>query len=453
MKPWRVSQTRNAPRARTMATDSCRTSSMKRGSSSSPAISRARPDGSTSASSTSRPSTLETAFCATQRTSPSSSGAPWRSNASSDQAREVVAAAQLEQPVDADDAQLAHLVDRRDRGLGEPPARRDVVHEGRREHRAQAEGLDVRHEGRVRLVEHEHRRDRRHEPRDAQRTRSGPERLEHARERPLDRLPRDDRRDRHDPLARARSSASRTPSTARIGSSETNGFDGASTITSASRMASSTPGAGRAGSPSKRTVRTGSTRAAADEPLLELELAGVRPDARAQPVVGRREATGSSSPSRRTRSAVIADSGSPARRRSVRTRCRPMSRSPRMNQSAPPSSPATPCAARVSPATPHPLTGSIRPDSVYSTVSRSGDTCSPSSSTSSPTLPTIVTRRRIDRGDQTASEPRSADPAGEQRHTASVARHEARSSGVSRSCASRGRSTCRPPWRAALPGP
>ena len=35
----------------------------------------------------------------------------------------------------------------------------------------------------------------------------------------------------------------------------------------------------------------------------------------------------------------------------------------------------------------------------------------------------------------------------------SDARHEARSAGVSRSCSSRGSATCRPPWRAALPGP
>ena len=59
--------------------------------------------------------------------------------------------------------------------------------------------------------------------------------------------------------SRRASTASRTPSTARIGSSETNGLEGASTIRSASAIASSTPGAGRApGTPSKRTALTGS---------------------------------------------------------------------------------------------------------------------------------------------------------------------------------------------------
>ena len=89
--------------------------------------------------------------------------------------------------------------------------------------------------------------------------------------------------------SRRATSASRTPSTARIGSSETNGFDGASTITSA--VADGVEHAGRR-SGGKPVEAHGAHRIdgpTADEPLLELELAGVRPDARAQPVVGRRE--------------------------------------------------------------------------------------------------------------------------------------------------------------------
>ena len=130
-----------------------------------------------------------------------------------------------------------------------------------------------------------------------------------------------------------------------------------------------------------------------------------------------------------------------------------MSRSPRMNQSGPPSPAATVIASRVSPATPQPLTGSMRSESVYSTVSMSGEMCSPSSSTSSPTLPMIVTDGGIDGGDEAARETGPADTAGEQRYAHSDARHDARSAGVSMSFSSRGMCTCSPPWRAALPGP
>ena len=140
--------------------------------------------------------------------------------------------------------------------------------------------------------------------------------------------------------SRRAATASRTPSTARIGSSETNGLEGASTIASASRSprARRAPGARRHALEAHGLHRIGG--AAPDEPLLELELAGRRDDARAQAVVGRGQQAGRE-PERRAKSAVIAESGSPARRRSLRTRWRPMSRSPRMNQSLPPSSVTT----------------------------------------------------------------------------------------------------------------
>ena len=163
--------------------------------------------------------------------------------------------------------------------------------------------------------------------------------------------------------SRRATSASRTPSTARIGSSETNGFDGASTSTSASWIASSTPGAGRAGRPSKRTERTRSTARWPTSHCWKSSSPSSVPMnvRRRSSVAGSRRTR---RPSLAARSAVIDDSGSPARSRSLRTRCSPMSRSPRMNQSAPPSSDATVCASRVSPATPQPLTGSMRPESV-----------------------------------------------------------------------------------------
>ena len=59
--------------------------------------------------------------------------------------------------------------------------------------------------------------------------------------------------------SRRAATAARIPGTARIGSIEMNGLDGAITTTSAAAIASSTPGAGRAASaPSKRMPSTGS---------------------------------------------------------------------------------------------------------------------------------------------------------------------------------------------------
>ena len=174
---------------------------MKRGSSSLPAISRARADGSTSASSTSRPSTFETAFCATQSTSPSSSGTPWRSNAPASRLARSSPRAQLAQPVDADDAQRGHpstaaiaasasrrLVARSCIRDGATTARRPSASTSGTRAASASSSTNADASGASSRATPE-------------RPRRGPERLEHARERPLDRLPRDDRRDRHDPLA------------------------------------------------------------------------------------------------------------------------------------------------------------------------------------------------------------------------------------------------------------
>ena len=79
-----------------------------RGSPSSAAISSARADGVTLASATLRPSTFETAFCATQTTSPSRRPPAQRSAAASEQAAEVVARAELGQPAQPDDRDVAH---------------------------------------------------------------------------------------------------------------------------------------------------------------------------------------------------------------------------------------------------------------------------------------------------------------------------------------------------------
>ena len=68
-KPCRVSAITSGGRERMTSLLSRRITSRCRGSPSGPASSRARSDGSTSASRTTRPSTFETAFCATTTTS------------------------------------------------------------------------------------------------------------------------------------------------------------------------------------------------------------------------------------------------------------------------------------------------------------------------------------------------------------------------------------------------
>ena len=113
--PCRVSAITSGGRLRRISLLSRRTTSSRRASSS-PASSRARSEGSTSSSETTRPSTFETAFCATTRTSRSSNAA-----ASSQQRSEVVALLELGDPAHRDDAQLA-AQSMRSRKPGDPDA-------------------------------------------------------------------------------------------------------------------------------------------------------------------------------------------------------------------------------------------------------------------------------------------------------------------------------------------
>jgi hypothetical protein len=72
MNPCVVSAITSGGRTRTTRAASRRITSIRRGSSSSPAISIASADGSIAASSMTRPSAFETIFCARTATSPSS---------------------------------------------------------------------------------------------------------------------------------------------------------------------------------------------------------------------------------------------------------------------------------------------------------------------------------------------------------------------------------------------
>ena len=99
--PCRVSAITSGGRARTTSRLSRRMTSIRRASSS-PASSRARADGSTSSSRTTRPSTFETAFCATTSTSPGSNDAAPR-----DEPGEIVSLLELGEPEHRENAQLA----------------------------------------------------------------------------------------------------------------------------------------------------------------------------------------------------------------------------------------------------------------------------------------------------------------------------------------------------------
>ena len=144
----------------------------------------------------------------------------------------------------------------------------------------------------------------------------------------------------------------------------TNGLLGAIAIRSAASSASSTPGAGRAASaPSKRTPSTSSRWPRATNHSWN----GSSPAGVASHVRRRSSVAGSSagsSPKARAIRAVTAESGSPRRSASVRTRWTPRSRSPSRNQLSPPSSATVSRAFQLSPARPQPLASSSRPVSV-----------------------------------------------------------------------------------------
>ncbi len=85
-------------------------------------------------------------------------------------------------------------------------------------------------------------------------------------------------------------------------------------------------------------------------------------------------------------SATMDVSDSPARKRRVRSMWTARSRSPSANQVSPPSEASAPMKFQLSSARPQPRTGSLKPASVYSTVSRSGETWRPRCSKSSAVL-------------------------------------------------------------------
>ena len=126
-------------------------------------------------------------------------------------------------------------------------------------------------------------------------------------------------------------------------------------------------------------------------------------------------------PRRRASSAVTALRGSPARSRPVRNRCVARSRSPRRNQSSPPSRASSSMTAQLSPATPHPVSRLSMPARVYVTVSRSGQMERPCSSMSSPTLTIAVMSRGRDHAYEPGEHSSGPDAAAQgHQHAASI---------------------------------
>ena len=163
--------------------------------------------------------------------------------------------------------------------------------------------------------------------------------------------------------ARRDAIASRIGETARIGPSETYGLLGANTIASASRIASSTPGAGRASSaPANETASTSSScRLPTNHSWNENAPAGVVTCVRSgSSVAGTMRLV---TPAAVASLPVTAESGSPLRSACVRTRWSPRSRSPSRNQPSPPHSFADSSVRHVSPARPHPRSSSFSPAS------------------------------------------------------------------------------------------
>ena len=194
----------------------------------------------------------------------------------------------------------------------------------------------------------------------------------------------------------------------------TYGLLGAIAIRSASASASSTPGAGCASSaPSKRTPSTSSRCAAPTNHSWNGKLARRRREPGAQAVVGRGQQR-RLEPERSARArAVTLESGSPARSASVRTRCSPRSRSPSWNHVSPPSRPAV--LERIPglvPAAPAALLVEHAGERVEDRVEVGRDV-SPSTSRSSPTLPTIVSSAGSIVSASARREAGAAEPAGQ----------------------------------------
>src|SRR6266446_46207 len=206
--------------------------------------------------------------------------------------------------------------------------------------------------------------------------------------------------------ARVACRAATRPGTARMAPIDVTGFDGQTTTTSASAIASTTPGAGVA-SPAPAYATSTTARLAfsrtkyswkSSQPLPTPGRSDVRILVRTgSSLIGR---TSDATPWRRASSAVTADSGWPAFRRSVRTRCVARSRSPRLNHVSAPRAPTASRQLKVSSRSPQPRATSRRPASAYVTLSRSGETCSPQILASSPVLTTMV---RSEGGTRSAS--------------------------------------------------
>ena len=209
--------------------------------------------------------------------------------------------------------------------------------------------------------------------------------------------------------------AARMPSTARIGSSEMNGFEGASSdavgardrLQHARRRSRTRP---------VEADRVDARRGApAHQPVLEGQLALVRQHHGAQAAVGGRQHArrhaqprGHVGHDRRQRLARAQPLGAHEVQADVAVaEDEPVGAAELARR--------RPSRARVSSRTPQP-SSPTRPDSVYSTVSTSGETCRPQCSRSSPTFAITVTlRRRLGR-QHAEREPRAADAAGEDGH-------------------------------------
>ncbi len=169
------------------------------------------------------------------------------------------------------------------------------------------------------------------------------------------------------------------PGTARITPTETIGFDGGSRMTSASAIASSTPGAGFDVRRSDRDDRLGrQRRAVAHPPLLEVDGAPagiglVDRHVGLHPVVAHRQQGDARLPARRRAPSSPPRAGSPRRASGCgRDGWRDRGRRGRTRPGPTPYALSSSRTAKVSPTRPQPRSSSRPPPSVYMIVSRSG---------------------------------------------------------------------------------
>ena len=235
-----------------------------------------------------------------------------------------------------------------------------------------------------------------------------------------------------------------------MGSSETNGLEGASTITSECWIASSTPGAGtRARRALEAHGAHGIGRAPPDEPLLERQLAIGRDDARAQVIVaGGQEAS--------AQAVAPREIGGDGRERLARAQ--PLAAHEVQADVAIAEDEPVEAAelghdghrlARVAGDAPALLGMDAAGQRVQQRVEIGRDRQPPVLEI----VAHVADDRHVGRSyarEQTARETGPSDPACEQRHPGHAS---PRSPGVSTSCSMPTRRRRVPPWRAALPGP